>query len=32
MKNKESKEECQHDYGDGTGVGWYVCNKCGDSY
>ncbi len=24
--------ECEHDYTDGAGTGWYVCKKCGDMY
>ena len=25
-----AKEECDHDYSDGTGTGYNVCKKCGD--
>ena len=31
-KQKEEVSECNHDYSDGTGTGWYVCKKCGDLY
>jgi hypothetical protein len=29
MEDKE--KECNHEYSDGTGTGWYVCKKCGDT-
>lgn len=25
-------EDCDHDYSDGTGTGYYVCKKCGDQF
>lgn len=27
-----NKNECDHNYSDGTGTGWHVCTKCGDMY
>jgi len=31
-KLKSPKEECEHEYSDGTGTGYYICKHCGDMY